>query len=59
MPMSKWAGSSKGLIEFKGDKFSINLDVQPEDMEIVHQWTKQICEYRLHAYFERKEKSEG
>lgn len=56
MPMSKWSGSSKGLITFENDVFQIHIDVLENDKEILFQWTKEICEYRLHHYFERKEK---
>lgn len=56
MPMTKWSGSSKGLISFENDLFQLNFDILPEDVQILYQWTKEICEYRLHQYFERKEK---
>lgn len=56
MPMTKWSGSSKGLITFDNDVFQIHIDVPEEDREMIYQWTKEICEYRLHYYFERKEK---
>ncbi|MBO8173102.1 MAG: DEAD/DEAH box helicase family protein [Bacillaceae bacterium] len=55
MPMTKWSGSSGGLITFEDDVFRIHLDVALEDRKYVYDWTKQICEYRLHTYFERKE----
>lgn len=57
MPMTKWSGSSKGLISFENDQFIIDLEIDEEDQEIVYQWTKEICEYRLHQYFERKAKT--
>lgn len=53
MPMSKWTGD---LVEFKDGNFRFTFDVLPEDEEIVFEWTKQICEYRLHVHFERKAK---
>ncbi len=56
MPMSKWSSSSKGLITFENDIFQIHIDVSEKDREMLYQWTKEICEYRLHHYFERKEK---
>ena len=52
MPMTKWSGSSKGLLSFDGKLFSLNMDVRKEDEEILFEWTKEICEYRLHTYFE-------
>lgn len=54
MPMSKWSGSSKGLITYQNDEFILNFDVAPEDEDILYNWTKEICEYRLHYHFERK-----
>ena len=54
MPMTKWSGSSKGLLSFDGNVFSLNMDVRKEDEEILFEWTKEICEYRLHTYFERR-----
>ncbi|WML56022.1 DEAD/DEAH box helicase family protein [Neobacillus sp. PS2-9] len=57
MPMTKWSGSSKGLISFDNDTFSLNFDVAKADEEILFNWTKEICEYRLHYHFERKAKN--
>ncbi|PEL87494.1 DEAD/DEAH box helicase family protein [Bacillus wiedmannii] len=51
MPMTKWSGSSKGLLSFDENFFSLNMDVRKEDEEILFKWTKEICEYRLHTYF--------
>jgi hypothetical protein len=58
MPMSKWSGSSKGLITFEGDSFEIQLEI-PEKFELgVYEFISEICEYRLHSYFQRKLGSE-
>lgn len=54
MPMTKWSGSSKGLVAFEGGVFQLNFDIVPEDREFVYGWTKEICLYRLHEHFERK-----
>jgi len=54
MPMTKWSGSSKGLISFENDIFQLNFDILEEDIQKVYDWTKEICEYRLHYHFERK-----
>ncbi|WLD94462.1 DEAD/DEAH box helicase family protein [Alkalihalobacillus sp. AL-G] len=54
MPMSKWAGSSKGLVSFIEGTFKLEFDVLQEDNQVLYEWTKQICEYRLHEHFERK-----
>lgn len=56
MPMSKWSGSLKGLIEFQGRTFSINITFAEMFREIIYEWTKQICNYRLHYHFEKREK---
>lgn len=55
MPMTKWSGSSKGLVEFADNEFKLTFEVNKEHQEILHRFTKEICEYRLHEYFERKE----
>ncbi|WP_191565938.1 DEAD/DEAH box helicase family protein [Metabacillus idriensis] len=55
MPMTKWSGSSNGLVIFNEGEFSFNLSVNEKDAVQLYRWTKEICEYRLHHYFERKE----
>ena len=55
MPMIKWSGSSKGLITFDNNVFQLTFDIVDEDQDMLYQWTKGICEYRLHQYFERRE----
>ncbi|WP_066309416.1 DEAD/DEAH box helicase family protein [Bacillus sp. FJAT-29814] len=57
MPMTKWSGSSKGLISYENDLFTLNFNVMKEDEDILFQWTREICEYRLHYHFERKAKN--
>ncbi|MDW0114360.1 hypothetical protein QT711_14275 [Sporosarcina saromensis] len=54
MPMTKWSGSSKGLIWFEDGVFVPQLDVAKEHERILFEWVKEICQYRLHWYFERK-----
>ncbi|WML44344.1 hypothetical protein RCG20_00010 [Neobacillus sp. PS3-40] len=54
IPMTKWSGSSKVLISYENDLFTLNFDVAEEDEKILFQWTKEICKYRLHYHFERK-----
>jgi superfamily II DNA or RNA helicase/HKD family nuclease len=54
MPMTKWSGSSKGLVSYEDDIFRLNFDVVKEHEDLLFQWTKEICEYRLHYHFERK-----
>lgn len=55
MPMTKWSGSSKGLVIFNEGEFSFNLSVNENDELQLYRWTKEICEYRLHGYFEKKD----
>ncbi|MCD7034141.1 DEAD/DEAH box helicase family protein [Metabacillus sp. GX 13764] len=52
MPMTKWSGSSKGFAVFEDKKFYFN--VSPVNSSILYNWTREICEYRLHQYFEKK-----
>ena len=56
--MTKWSGSSKGKITFENREFALNFDVMESVNEIVYEWTKEICEFRLHWYFERKIKKQ-
>jgi hypothetical protein len=57
MPMTKWSGSSRGLITYENDLFTLKFDVVKDDAEFIFKWTKEICEYRLHYHFERKAKN--
>lgn len=54
MPMKKWSGSSKGLLDFNENNFRPNLEVTPEDESILFEFTREICEYRLHYFFQRR-----
>ncbi|WP_044640480.1 DEAD/DEAH box helicase family protein [Risungbinella massiliensis] len=53
MPMSKWSGSSKGIFELKGNQFYVKGYAELGTKEL-YQMVKEICEYRLHLYFEKK-----
>jgi hypothetical protein len=55
MPMTKWSGSSNGLVMFNEGEFSFNFSVNEKGELQLYRWTKEICEYRLHEYFERKD----
>jgi superfamily II DNA or RNA helicase/HKD family nuclease len=57
MPMSKWSGSSKGLISFEDGKFDVQLEIPDSLEKVVYEFTREICEYRLHSYFQRKGES--
>ncbi|MCP1135778.1 DEAD/DEAH box helicase family protein [Paenibacillus polysaccharolyticus] len=54
MPMSKWSGAKGSMTWFEGGVFSLNVEVQnSEERAVLYRWTREICLYRLHAYFER------
>ncbi|MFT9846763.1 DEAD/DEAH box helicase family protein [Aneurinibacillus sp. REN35] len=53
-PVAKWSGSSKGFACTEDDAFFIRLELLPAEREQVFEWTKEICEFRLHYYFEMK-----
>lgn len=57
MPMEKWSGDSKGLVGLENGVFSVLFDVLEEDQAILFDFTKEICEFRLHWFFERKSKN--
>lgn len=55
MPMSKWSGSSKGIVQFENGEFWFKLgSLSQQETEYLYKWTKGICDYRLHWHFERK-----
>lgn len=54
MPLSKWSGSSKGMITFQDNLFTIYVTPLSEHAEMIYRWTNETCAYRLHSYFERK-----
>ena len=56
MPMSKWAGARGSMTRFENGVFSFNYEPAPEHREIVYRWTREVCLYRLHLHFERRER---
>ncbi|MEF7441723.1 hypothetical protein V4V36_24170 [Paenibacillus lautus] len=54
MPMTHWAKSGKRLVDYANGYFTIGFQVREVDRELVYKWTREICEYRLIEYFERK-----
>jgi superfamily II DNA or RNA helicase/HKD family nuclease len=54
MPMTKWSESSKGKILFEENLFSFNISFKELVNEMVYNWTREICKYRLHYHFKRK-----
>lgn len=58
MPMTKWSGSAKdGIVSFEEEIFKFQLEPSIEENESLYNWTQEIAEYRLNAYFERKSAS--
>ena len=55
MPMTKWSGSAKdNLVTFSEEGFRFNLLLDSLESKTIYEWTKEIADYRLHSYFERK-----
>lgn len=54
MPMTMWGGSANKMVTYEDKVFKVTFDIATEDRSIVYEWTRQICEYRLHTYFEKK-----
>ena len=54
MPMTKLSESSKGLISFKDNIFKLEFEIEKGEDQSLYSFTKDICEYRLHKYFEKK-----
>lgn len=54
MPMTKWSGSSKGLVTFEDGEFGFAVDIEHKVQQVMFNWVREICEYRLHRYFARK-----
>ncbi|MEF3353548.1 DUF4145 domain-containing protein [Paenibacillus sp. GYB006] len=54
MPMTHWAKSSNRQVTYSNEEFVIAFQIREGDQEILYKWTKEICEYRLAMYFERK-----
>ncbi|KAA0966371.1 hypothetical protein FQ087_09110 [Sporosarcina sp. ANT_H38] len=44
----------KELRTYNEKKITSLLTPLPEHAQILYRWTEEICDYRLHAYFERK-----
>lgn len=54
MPMTKWAGSSKGLVYFEAGQFGFSADIAPAHVAELCSWLSEICVFRLQRYFARK-----
>ncbi|MBP1995822.1 DEAD/DEAH box helicase family protein [Paenibacillus eucommiae] len=55
MPMQKWGSSKGSMTAFEDRVFSLRIEPTAEESVILHKWTKEICLFRLHLHFERKE----
>jgi superfamily II DNA or RNA helicase/HKD family nuclease len=55
MPMTKWSGSSKGIVTFKNNSFLVHKSFANTDNKLIYKWTSEISDYRLHVHFERKQ----
>ena len=54
MPMTYFRGKTEGIVKFENKVFSLSFDIIEAANPIIYEWTKQVCEYRLHEHFERK-----
>lgn len=54
MPMTHWAKSSNRQVTYSNEEFMVGFQIREGDQEILYKWTKEICEYRLNTYFERR-----
>jgi superfamily II DNA or RNA helicase/HKD family nuclease len=54
MPMTYFRGKTEGIVNFENKVFSLSFDINEFANPIIYEWTKQVCEYRLHEHFERK-----
>ncbi|GLI06709.1 hypothetical protein YDYSG_27390 [Paenibacillus tyrfis] len=59
MPMTKWNSAKGSMTRFEDGVFSLRIEPAPEHRSILYRWTKEICLYRLHHHFERKEQKQG
>ncbi|TLS54123.1 hypothetical protein FE782_01900 [Paenibacillus antri] len=54
MPLTKWAGARGSMTRFEDGMLSLVDVPAAEHRRIVHRWTRDVCEYRLHVHFERR-----
>lgn len=58
MPMTKWSLVKGSMTRFEDGMFSLRIEPAPEHLPVLYRWTKEICLYRLHYHFERKEQKQ-
>ena len=56
--MTYFRGKTEGIVKFENKVFSLSFDIIEAANPIIYEWTKQVCEYRLHEHFERKIKKQ-
>ncbi|MED1797378.1 DUF4145 domain-containing protein [Brevibacillus porteri] len=54
MPMTHWAKAANKLLQYADGTFQIKFPIRETDEQLLYKWTREICEYRLYLYFERK-----
>ncbi|MFS0558213.1 hypothetical protein [Brevibacillus sp. 179-C9.3 HS] len=54
MPMTHWAKAADKLLQYADSSFKIKFPIRETDEQLLYEWTREICEYRLFSYFERK-----
>ncbi|MDI4647879.1 DEAD/DEAH box helicase family protein [Cohnella hashimotonis] len=55
MPMTKWGSAKGSTTRFEDGVFGLRFEIAPDDRLTLYQWTQEICLYRLHYHFERRE----
>lgn len=58
MPMTHWGSAASKLVSYKEGEFKFTFRIRNEDKELLYEWTREICEYRLSSYFDKKSESE-
>lgn len=59
MPMTKWGSAKGSMTQFEDGLFSLRKEPAPGHRSILYRWTQEICLYRLHHHFERREQKQG
>ncbi|GAA0466288.1 DEAD/DEAH box helicase family protein [Alkalibacillus silvisoli] len=54
MPMTKWTTGNDNLATFDDAMFQFNIDIDGKDEQILFKMTREICDYKMHTYFERR-----
>jgi Helicase conserved C-terminal domain len=55
MPMTKWSGSSQGMVTFEDNLFQVYKKFDNNINEYIYKWTSETSDYRLQVHFERKQ----